>query len=436
MTMDRSSRADRVLVGLFDELADARTPDYLEAAIERASSRPQRPAWTLPERWFPMAETVSRPAFAPRVPWRAIGVALAILALLIAGAVFVGSHQHRPAPPFGVAANGLIAYANGGDIYTVDPVSGVAKAIVSGPEIDASPVFSLDGTKIDFLRRHDVGAQTAFDLVVANADGSDQHVLATGPLDLDPFRSWSADSRSVIVATSGGVTQYDVLGSAAPNVLPAGRYVPGEIRPPDGAQLLYEPDSTPEVDLWIMNIDGTGARPLIPATALKGMDSDLDEIRWSPDGSVVAFTCTPPDGSEGTRICLVNADGSSLHALTDESGAWTETDLRWSPDGRSIAFDRWQKDSTSGAWLIQPIGMADIAGGPVREMGPTPDSAGASFDFAPDGKTLLSIPAYLSGSGDPNAAPARPLAIDTATGIAHEMTWGVNSDVSWQRTAP
>ena len=109
MTIDRSSRADRVLVGLFDELADARTPDYLEAAIERASSRPQRPVWTLPERWFPMAESVSRPAFAPRLPWRAIGVALAILTLLIASALFIGSRQHKPAPPFGPAADGLFA---------------------------------------------------------------------------------------------------------------------------------------------------------------------------------------------------------------------------------------------------------------------------------------------------------------------------------------
>ena len=42
--MTEQTRFDRVLPGLFDELAAARTPDYLEAAIERASSRPQRPA--------------------------------------------------------------------------------------------------------------------------------------------------------------------------------------------------------------------------------------------------------------------------------------------------------------------------------------------------------------------------------------------------------
>ena len=100
MTMDRSFRADRVLVGLIDELADARTPDYLEAAIEQASSRPQRPAWTFPERWLPMAEITSRSAFAPRLPWRTIAVALLILALLIGATVVV----HRLAAAQAAAA--------------------------------------------------------------------------------------------------------------------------------------------------------------------------------------------------------------------------------------------------------------------------------------------------------------------------------------------
>ena len=76
MTMGRSPGADRTLARLFDEVADARTPDYLEAAIERASSRPQRPGWTFPERWLPMADIASRQTIAPRLPWRAMAVAV------------------------------------------------------------------------------------------------------------------------------------------------------------------------------------------------------------------------------------------------------------------------------------------------------------------------------------------------------------------------
>jgi hypothetical protein len=37
MSLDRARRLEPRLPGLFDELADARIPDYLDGAIERAS---------------------------------------------------------------------------------------------------------------------------------------------------------------------------------------------------------------------------------------------------------------------------------------------------------------------------------------------------------------------------------------------------------------
>ena len=70
--MTEQTHFDRVLPGLFDELAAARTPDYLEAAIERASSRNQRAAWTYPGRWLPMLITTHAAPVA-RMPWRAAG---------------------------------------------------------------------------------------------------------------------------------------------------------------------------------------------------------------------------------------------------------------------------------------------------------------------------------------------------------------------------
>ena len=70
-----------------------------------------------------MAEITSRSAFAPRLPWRTIAVALVILALLVGAAlVYVGTQQTRLPAPFGPAANGLIPYASNGDIYVGDPV--------------------------------------------------------------------------------------------------------------------------------------------------------------------------------------------------------------------------------------------------------------------------------------------------------------------------
>ena len=91
MNLDPTPRLERDLPAMFDELAAPRTPDYLEAAIERASSRSQRPAWTFPERWLPM-DIVTRPVD-PRSPMRAIGI-LALIGVLIAAglaAAYIGS---------------------------------------------------------------------------------------------------------------------------------------------------------------------------------------------------------------------------------------------------------------------------------------------------------------------------------------------------------
>ena len=73
----------------------------------------------------------------PRLPWGAIGV-LALIALFIGAAIaaVAGSQQRGLPAPYGPAANGLITYAEDGDIVVVEPASGEATAIVTGPESD------------------------------------------------------------------------------------------------------------------------------------------------------------------------------------------------------------------------------------------------------------------------------------------------------------
>ncbi len=93
MSTERTTRFERVLPGLFDELAGTRTPAYLEAAIERASSGPQRPSWTFPGRWLPVDITTRTAPFV-RVPWGQIGViVLTGLLLAVVLAAYIGSQR-------------------------------------------------------------------------------------------------------------------------------------------------------------------------------------------------------------------------------------------------------------------------------------------------------------------------------------------------------
>ena len=74
--MTAMDRFERDLPAGLESLAAPRTPDYLNDILGLTAATSQRPAWTFPERWFPMADIASRPAFAPRMPLRLIAVAL------------------------------------------------------------------------------------------------------------------------------------------------------------------------------------------------------------------------------------------------------------------------------------------------------------------------------------------------------------------------
>jgi Tol biopolymer transport system component len=432
--MTSPRRFEQDLPALLADLYLAGTPDYRDDLVQRLDRVRQRPAWTFLERWLPVEIVTSRAPVA-RVPWRQLGV-LAIIAILLATmlAVYIGSQQPRLPAPFGVAGNGLVAYSKDGDIHTVDPVTGIATAVVTGPEIDVDPEFSRDGSMLVFGRQAST-TPTTYDLVVSRADGSGQRVIAIDPkLTMDDMVQFTPDGRSLLVSTKGGqVDRYDVAGTTPPVAIGHGRFMIGEVRPPDGAQLLLEPDSTSEIDLWIMNADGTGGRPLYRPPFQS--EHDLAQVSWSPDGQHIAFTCSTETDVAGSHICVMDADGGNVRVVGDTGSDWFETDLSWSPDSGSIAFNRWRLAPGGAEHLVQPIGIVSVDGGPVRSVGAAPASEGALFAWSPDGTSLLSIPARLMGS-PVGAVPARPVAIDVATAEQREMPFEVTSNLSWQRVAP
>ncbi len=126
--MTTPTRLERNLPRILGDLSAAPTPEYLDDVFARTGRMRQRPAWTFPERWLPMAD-ITRPralAFAP--PFRSIVVALLVIALLVVAAlVYVGRASTTVPAPFGPARNGLIPYVSAGDVYLGDPVTGATR---------------------------------------------------------------------------------------------------------------------------------------------------------------------------------------------------------------------------------------------------------------------------------------------------------------------
>ena len=225
--MTAPARLERDLPSILGDLAMGPSPDYIDDVLGQTGRIRQRPGWTFPERWLPMADITNRQAVAPRVPFRAIGVALVVLALLATAAfVYIGSRPKLPAP-FGVAANGLIAFADvTGAIQTVDAVTGRSTVIIPAAGYER-PVFSPDGTRLAVLKKTAGGA---YDVVVTDAAGGNPKVISSEPLPTIDYLGWSPDSTSVVATVPPGrIMLFDASGGAAPRRVDR----PGRIADPD-----------------------------------------------------------------------------------------------------------------------------------------------------------------------------------------------------------
>jgi len=102
---------------------------------------------------------------------------------------------------------------------------------------------------------------------------------------------------------------------------------------PDGLRIVYSRTfmdimkDRRRSELWIVNLDGSGNRPLTSGNQNDG------SARWSPDGTRLAYVST----NDGTAQIYVRwmdtGQTAKLTQLTEPFG-----DLSWSPNGKAIAF--------------------------------------------------------------------------------------------------
>ena len=351
--------------------------------------------------------TLGRRTLKP-LPWRTIGL-LAALALLLAGvAVYVGSQPRLPAP-FGLAGAGLVAYTSDGDIYTVDPVTGAREAVVTGPEADQEARWSLDGTRLAFLRAEGGGAS----LVVV--DRRTRAVVATTVPLVDPDTdsiAWSPDGRSILVANGpGGSRELSVVDAetGALTNLPIDFLGEAYWRPPDGRQIVF--------------VGGIEADKVVSIVNLA--DNKITDIvrPGRPDGFIRPNGWTP----DGQRLVYMRGDGMDsviTHVRDMATGAEVRfSDALWghiSNDGtRMVALDQYDR-----------LCMADLRGGPCRLIAiGTPAYHGAhaaGAQWSPDDEWII----IRIASGDD------AVLIRTDTGTVDEAAWITQGGQSIQRVAP
>jgi len=393
--MNRYDLFERDITTWLNEAASPRMPDFRDDLLQRTAATSQRPRWSFPERWLPMtAITAGRRAMRP-VPWRTIGLLALLVVLLTATALIYAGSRSNPAPMLGPAANGVVAYDTEGDIYTVDPVTGARRPVITGGAHDHAPQFSLDGTRLFFLRG-DGKLDTA---VVADADGRNQKVLGTeGVANVDPDSIvWSPDGRTIAMLAGTELMAVYLVDTVSGTItVPPIDYRDGKIywRPPDGRAFMFTQGTAGYDQLAVYSLD-TGKVGVLDTN---GITSNVRGSGWSADGTRYAFhhavnntsftevvdqasgtSHTLPVGygelsNDGRRVvgmdtnqgglCVVGVDGSTCRPISEPYPSGWGWYYRWSPDDTFIITSRFDGtdfvlDPDGPPEQTQPSWMAD-----------------------------------------------------------------------------
>lgn len=351
---------------------------------------------------------------------RAIGWVATVWACAICGGCGsdgTGPSEADPPPP------GRIAFAAAGDLWTVEPASGILVQVTATPGLHerfswrTSP-WKGDGSALAYMATAALGEEPEQIWIVA-ADGT----IPTRLADHDTpsiLPDWSPDGRSLVFSRwVDAVNQSDLFvvdaatGRESPLVQGPGNDFEAEWSPvadrigflrtdagccggyelhsvaSDGSDERLVLDRHNQVFAWAPDgesfathrqdpaIDGRYRVAVLDAdgTDLTYLTESPDEVdsalfrAWSPDGGWVAW------GSGGT-VHVTRRDGSETRSVVDLDGAVSS--LSWSPDGAWMAFVRTDPGLPGALWMVRVDG-SDLQPLPVDGL------AVASAHWSPGG---------------------------------------------------
>jgi Tol biopolymer transport system component len=318
------------------------------------------------------------------------------------------------ANPRGSAVNGPIFFGVDGDVFSLDPATGVRTAIQGGRTKDYAPNLSPDGRKVVTFRADDEW------LYVSAPDGSGLKRWATGR-EISLW-TWAPDG-SRIAAISDGGTARDLIiwdgGTGAKKHLDIDVPADHPMWVDNDTLLLMDVKDNLAVDYWTVNIDGTGLKAVAALHPCCGasVHHETGELAYSDFVFNVAT-------SSSVHIVDLATGADRILASTAVAGE-SYVGPRFSPDGKYLVAEQF----APGLPAHRPVLLSADGTGVPLPLGPNPATNQITHvTFSPDSTRLLLTRqdgAYLFSI--PDGAGGR---VDWPMG-----QWGAEeeSDPEWQR---
>ncbi|GAP06436.1 periplasmic component of the Tol biopolymer transport system [Anaerolinea thermolimosa] len=209
------------------------------------------------------------------------------------------------------------------DIFLMFADGSGIRRLTTSPAREIFPDWSPDGRQISFISDQD-GSRN---LYVMNADGTNQHQLtdksslARADGGYVQWQQWSPDGEEIAFTFNPGKGQGTGIYVIHPDGSGLREIAPGGHEPawsPDGSKIYFLSNETGQVEIWVVNRDGSGRRQISHLMGTLFIDHSL---RVSPDGTQLAFYGTGPEVTRvGTEIYVLGADGQNLRNISHAEG--------------------------------------------------------------------------------------------------------------------